>query len=361
MHWSSSLSTHVWIFSVGRGNAAFVRSALNQGFLLDIGSGEEFDPIPFLRSKILPHLDAYVPGKPSRVAQAVLSHPHLDHIRGCAVLAEDSPLYPSLLTCPHDRTSDTIADESVNWKRVKNPVGSDATISAYRSLYQKRCLPLQTILFNSKRYVPNLEYGVFYIRPPVCEQLHESDDNKYVNATSIMFYLRHGNQSILFPGDMTPEGMSYILGEGAGSEKRFTRFSPQEALTHPEWHNKSGGQPSLKSLLQQYGLTVLVAPHHGLESCFSSDLYRSMRDGKPGLVVISEKRKTDSSEGTVDSRYQSSAGATSLSAEIEGIREDRMSISTVNGHHYLIVFSGTGPPKVFGAKSPESLLAKLSL
>ena len=40
MAWQDSLATHLWIFSVGRGNAAFIRTGLNQGFILDMNASD---------------------------------------------------------------------------------------------------------------------------------------------------------------------------------------------------------------------------------------------------------------------------------------------------------------------------------
>lgn len=318
-----------------------------------------FDPAKFVVENLIDELDPY---QDNAITQAVLSHPHADHIAQCGELGLDKPLYPALLTCPHDKDykDGTPSNDKVNWDRIKNPSGTENLIDVYRELYSgdSRGLPLQTILFDSKRTARYLEYAIYYVRPPVCEDLHESDDNKYGNATSIMFYLRHGSQTILFPGDMTPEGMEHVLDEGNGVEKRYTKFNKQAAQDHPTWHRETSDQPSLRSLLGTHGLSILVAPHHGLESCYSEDLYAAIKGGKPKLVVISERRhkKTD---GKVDRRYQSKDGAFGLNVGIDGTKKTQYSLSTVNGHHILIVMSGTGQPKVYADRDAENLLQVL--
>ncbi len=362
MHWSNSLSSHFWIFNVGRGNAAFVRSGLNQGFIVDMAEGEDFDPAGFIEKKLVPHLSRY---QKSNIAQALLSHPHSDHIAQCARLGSDyknGVLSPGLLTCPHDKEPDNGAktNEKLNWERIVNPQGTDDLVEAYKGLYAGRTLPLQTILFASSRTVPNLDYGIYYVRPPVCETIHENSDQEYGNSTSIMFYFRHGENTILFPGDMTPEGMKHILSEEKGAEKRYTRFDRQFTEDHPRWHTETTDQPALNSLLKKRGLSILVAPHHGLESCFSPELYAAMLGGKPRLVVISEKRHTTDQDGKVHQQYQSENGATGLNVEIEGKTENRRSLSTINGKHILIVFSGNGSPKVYADRDPEKLLSRIN-
>lgn len=351
MAWFDSLSTQIWIFSVGRGNAAFIRTGLNQGFILDMNA-TDFDPVSFVKKNLVPKLDLYKDpqGVNHKIAQAVLSHPHSDHIAQCEALSDG--LSPALLTCPHDKQ----VDEKLNWERIKNRDGEEGIVDAYKSLYKGRTPPLQTIGYQARWHIPNLEYGIYYIRPPVCETLHPTDDNAYGNSTSIVFYLRHANNSILFPGDMTPEGMKHILEERRGTEKRYTVFDARWTNDNPTANSRTGSQPGLKSLLQQKGLTVLVAPHHGLESCYSQDLYDSMKGGKPRLVVISERRKAHENDGSTDAAYTSDAGASGLRVRFEGAEDTKTFITTKNGHHIVIVFDSSGAPRVMADKDPERLL-----
>ena len=357
MGWETSLCTFAWIFPVGRGNSAFLRTALNHGFILDMGGGELVDPVAFIKTNFLKKLSDYPEKNGQKIAQAVLSHPHSDHIRQCDFLG-DGDLYPTLLTCPNDKSE----QEKLDWDRIENPEGDAGLTDNYKKLYARRNPPLQTILYESMRSVPNLEYGIYYVAPPTCHKLHEakSANNDYGNSTSIMLYFRHGSHTILFPGDMTPEGMKHVLEERSGMQKRFTRFRSSTVSAESSWHTSTGTQPSLKSQLKNYGLTVLVAPHHGLESCYSTDLYGAIKGGKPNLVILSERRKRHENDGNTDARYQGEQGAVGVDVEIDGKAEKgRRSLSTKDGHHILIVFSGTGVPKVYADKEPENLLKKL--
>lgn len=360
MSWEYTLSTHIWIFSIGRGNAAFIRTGLNQAFIIDMGAGgtPEFSPASFIQEFLLERLEPY---QNCKIAQGVLSHPHADHISECRMLEPGSSLSPALLTCPNDKdfADGTASTEKLNWRRICNPSYASESVEHYKNLYKRRCLPLQTIKYDSGRLVPGLEYGIFYLRPPIAEKLHPSDQD-YGNATSIMFYLRHGSNSILLPGDITPEAMNLILSEAQGVEKRYTVFDRQLSNRHPEWHEKTADQPSLRWLLSQYGLSTLVAPHHGLESCYSPELYKTIRGGKPRLVVLSERQKNKLTDGKTHQGYQREEGSFGLNVELENGRlENRRSISTIGGDHILIIFEGNGLPKVYMDKDPERLLAKL--
>ncbi len=361
--WAQSLQSHIWIFNVGRGMSIFIRSGLNQGIMYDFGSSQDFSPTKFLQKHLLPYLDKY---KDFKIAQTIISHPHADHVSeiGCLLPTNGnkSVFCSSLHTCPHDKTEGSAKSEIVDWGRIKNPEGSDNKIKIYRDLYagKKRNLPLQTICYNSPRSIPNLEYGIFYVRPPVVNEIHPENDHDYGNGLSFVLFYRHGKHTLLIPGDITPDVLKHLLGENKGLEKRYTIFDRQNSRKHPNWHDVCNNQPSLESLLKSHGLSVLVAPHHGLESGFSENLYEAIKNNKPDLVVISEKRHLNETDGKVDNRYQSEEGAKGLDVCIEGNMQHQYSVSTRNGHHMLITFQGTGgSPAVYLEKDPMKLLARL--
>jgi hypothetical protein len=205
-----------------------------------------------------------------------------------------------------------------------------------------------------------LEYGLYYVRPPVVDKIFPNNDQKYSNGISLIIFFKHGFHTLLIPGDINPDTLKRLLGEGDGVEKRYTVFDRRQSTLHPTWHEQSTNQPSLKFLLRSYGLSILIAPHHGLESGYSEDLYKAMKDGKPGLVIISEKKHLSDKDGKVDPFYQSSGGAKGQKVSIEGKEENRYSISTREGKHILILFQGTGgQPEVFLEKDPKNLLRRL--
>jgi len=355
--WKDTLFTYIWIFNVGRGLSIFIRTGLNQGFIYDFGASDDFSPTDFMEKHFIPNLKKY---NGHAIAQTIISHPHLDHISEIEKLLDDKlPFQAYLHTCPHDKENPSIVNEKINWDRITNPEGSEDKINIYRKIYKNRNLPLQTIGYDLPYSIPNLEYGLYYIRPPVVDELFLNDNQKYSNGISIVLFLRHGFHTLLIPGDMPPEAMEYLLEEKLGCEKRYTIFDIKERELHPKWHKETSDQPSLQSCLKKYGVSVLIAPHHGLESGYSEKLYSSMKEGKPSLVVISEKRHLSTTDGQVDGRYQSQNGSCGLTVNIEGVFEKRYSISTRNEHHILVVFPGTsGNPRIYAERDPEKLLGK---
>lgn len=360
--WVLSHRSHIWVFNVGRGLCIFIRTALNQGIMYDFGNSEDFNPSDFLQEHIIPHLDKY---KEHSLAQRFISHPHADHISDINCLIdedgkENTMLSASLHTCPHHKTEGSAEPEAIDWSRIKNPKDSKDNIEVYKSLYEKRSLPLQTICYDSNRSIPNLEYGLYYVRPPVVDEIFPDNDQEYGNGISLVIFYRHGLHTLLIPGDINPDTFKHLLDEGAGLEKRYTVFDRRQSTLHPTWHKVSEDQPSLKSLLKSHGLSILIAPHHGLKSGYSEDLYKVIKDEKPGLVVISEKRHLSDTDGEVDPFYQSSDGASGQKVYIEGKEITSCSVSTRNGHHILMLFQGTGgQPEVYLEKDPEILLKKL--
>lgn len=347
MGWETSNDMFIWIFNVGRGSAAFVRTPLNQGIILDISCSQFFSTSDFILENLQEKLSSY---EGNQIAQAILTHPHHDHISDCGPLTENKKLYPTLITCPNDKEP----NEAVKWNRIKNRDGNKS-IELYKKLCEGRKPPLQTIKHTSKyRMTLDLEYGIYYVRPSVCDKLH-TGDNEYGNSLSIVTYFRYGSQSILLPGDITPEAMERLLGESLGTEKRFTVFSRAIQDANPKWTTETFNQPSLKSRLKEHGLSVLVASHHGLESCYSPELYEAIKDGKPDLVAISERYDVTEGQGNIDWHYQSEYGSSGVNAWINGEVQFRRSITT-KGHHILIRFSGIGKPKVYCEERIEDLM-----
>jgi len=352
-NWWDTFYTYVWIFNTGRGLSVCIRLPHNVGIIYDLGSSDEFSPADFITEHIAPELAKY---ERSSIAQCVMSHPHADHIMEVdATIERDGtkpPLYPRLLTCPND----ICPGEEVDFDRIKTDDNAEL-ISAYRASYDGREPPLQTIQDKVSCNVPNVEYGLYYMVPPGVGAIHENDDQLYGNGLSIVLYLRHGNQSILIPGDITPEVLERVLLGEKSVERRYTYFSGGPDDIPFDLFERTSEQPILAELLSKHGLSVLVTPHHGLESCYSEDLFEMIDGNKPLVNVISDKRHLSDSDGQVDQRYQSEDGAVGLKVDVEGRIEDRYSVSTRDGHHILIVFKGSDRlPHIYLRKDPEDLL-----
>lgn len=347
--WHQTFYTYVWIFNTGRGLSVCIRFPHNVGIIYDLGKSDEFSPCDFVSTHIAPYLTKY---DKHRIAQCIMSHPHSDHITEVEriITQGNNILYPYLVTCPHDK----LESEKLDFSRIETEDNKEI-IATYKKSYEGRNPPLQTITSLVPCNVPNVEYGFYYLVPPSVNILHKKNDQDYGNGVSIVLYLRHGNQSLLLTGDVTPEVLNRILRCGKNVERRFTYFGTTR--NGKGWHERTSDQPGLGALLGARGLSILVAPHHGLKSGYCPDLYQYVKGGKPILNVISEKRHFGEHDGDIDPTYNSNEGAVGLRVDIEGKEEKRYSVSTRNGHHILIIFRGTDKvPRVFLRKDPRDLL-----
>lgn len=355
--WHETFFTYIWVFNTGRGLAVCVRFPHNTGILFDLGSSEDFSPVEFVAKHIAPKLTPFTDkNKKYPIAQCFLSHPHADHIweigRVCDHGDNKALLYPHLLTCPNDKAP----GEEVDFDRLTNDENRDL-LALYRASYKSRTPPLQSLESDGKAGVPNVEYGFYYVLPPRVDAIHPAVDQHYGNGLSLVFYLRHGKNSIVIPGDMTPDVMKELLPGGKAVSKRYTYFSNAPAGVPSDFHSATSTQPALKTLLGQRGLSVYVTPHHGLESCYSPELFAAIKGNKPYINIISDKRHLSETDGKVDQRYQSAAGAIGVPVDVEGKKEQRYSASTRDGQHILIVLTGTvDHPHVFLRADPEALL-----
>ena len=358
--WYQTSYTYVWVFNTGRGLSICIRFPHNVGVLYDLGASQDFSPSSFVEEHIAPKLEEYGLSENDRckIAQCFMSHPHADHIGEIDKVIEENgekpTLYPCLLTCPNDRCK----GEDVDFSRIETQ-DNKKIIAKYRQSYQlgRRTPPLQAIRSEVPCHVPEVEYGFYYMDPPAVDKLHKDRDQDYGNGLSLVLYLRHRNQTLLIPGDITPAVFDPVLSCAYRVEKRYTYFSIKNDSSS-DYHKRTSGQPTLKELLGERGLSVLVAPHHGLESGFSEELFNCIKGGKPMINVISEKRHLSESDGEVSQRYQKKEGAFGLPVDIDGKKEEQcFSVSTRNGHHILLVFEGTNrAPRVYLRTDPEDLL-----
>lgn len=360
MSWMHTKNLYAWIFNTGRGLSVCLRFPNNWGLVYDLGSSDEFSPTGFVRTNIAPYLKGYRhPGDSGvyKIAQCVMSHPHADHIGEVEQITKHPrltrPLAPSLITCPNEICS---ADK-LNFSRIENKDNYDL-IQKYKKSYAGRRPPLQTIVHQGgDTDVPDFEYGLYYMRPPAVDEIHENNDHHYGNGVSIAMYMRYGKLSLLLPGDVTPEVLPHILDDTATIVKRYSLFYRNGHGDTADWHTAQSNQPGLGSLLGVHGLSVLLAPHHGLESCYCKELFDAIRGGKPVINLISDKRKKSETDGNVHPRYHREDGAFGLNVDIDGASEFRYGVSTKNGHHMLVVLrAGESKPAIYLRSAPEDLL-----
>jgi hypothetical protein len=256
------------IFNVGGALSTYTEFD-DKKLLIDIGKSSDFNPImefllPLYKKRNSDKRNVNSVEKYS-IDQLLISHLHKDHLS--CIKDFDDNFYPELLTCPNDNLG--MPDRhSVNWDLVGSE--NEEFMITLRNMLIGRTPPLRTTSDQNE--------FIYYIPPQDVEDNKELNSESYCNNISIAVFLFVNNYRIFLPGDLQKLGMEKII-----------------SLNHL-LRNKLKG-----------GVDVLVAPHHGLKSSFSTILFDNMKDNKTNaLNIISEKPNNPDEARDVDSRYSSS-------------------------------------------------------
>jgi hypothetical protein len=271
------------IFNVG-GALASYSEIDDKKILIDLGKSSDFSPVAdfliplaekrsFRKINIAENIDKYY------IDQLFLSHLDNDHISDYELFREK--FQPNYMTCPNDNET----QESIFKIIISFFTGENNTRKQVLSDMKTRTANVPENPFGMSPSNPLVStvpeiIKLFYIKPIECGK----DENLklgYANNISLLlfFYLR--NKTLLMPGDISKEGMEYLIEHSS----------------------------DFKKLLNDYGVDFLVAPHHGLATSFSERLFKEMNGNKTRLNIISEKvREENSNENRseVDKRYYDS-------------------------------------------------------
>lgn len=289
----------VWIFHVGRGFASALRTPGGNWIVIDLGAREDFCPV---EDFLLNHIPAKAGDQKRRLAQLIISHPHDDHMTALKRFHEQ--YYPQLLTVPNDNDGQHDM-KKVDWTLIQNPK-DDLTNYLRSEVLPGRQPPLKATTDSSTGF----NFEIFYLDPHVCKTDTELLKTNYANNISIVARLYYQGNVVLFSGDVMKDGMKKLI-EKTGLGKR----------------------------LEDVGVKFLVAPHHGLRSAFSVDLFAKMKKGKAGLNIISEKETISGSNEIVDERYGKEEYASGHPVRIDGKSEQKRKLRTsVVGHIHIALF-----------------------
>lgn len=225
----------VTVYNVGQGNcilADFPRTVNGRRInaLIDCGgdSGSDLSTDHLRRANV------------TAIDDLIITHPHKDHILDIINIYEKFP--PSVFTRNKSITREKVKDENLDIF-----VSEKEMIETYFSIhgtYQKQVTGIES--------PTDIAWG-----GGACfEHFRNSDMALNLNNLSLISFLIYGEQAILFGADMEEEGWKLLL-----QDSKF------------------------KELLRK--TIILVAPHHGLDSAFCSDLFG---EGlmNPKLTIISD-------------------------------------------------------------------------
>ena len=229
----------ITVWNVGDGNAISIEFPTPDCKLamVDIGSTADFSPICAMMQKGHRSLE-----------WLIITHPHSDHFEDVCNL-KTLGMEPQTLHRVKDVPDDLI--------REKNPEVD--SVDSYLEL--------------DKRYTANV---------PECDKITnlantggvdvkifkpKSRETQNINDYSLVLVVSYQGEKILLPGDITPASMNGLL-----EDREF--------------------------LTAIMGTKILVAPHHGRESCFCAELFDYIN---PELCIISKGE--DVSENSATTAY----------------------------------------------------------
>lgn len=276
------------IFNVGGAFSAY--GVFNdKKIVIDLGSGNDFSPVndfflPLINSG---HFDYSLHGKGlHHIDQLFLSHLDNDHVSD---YIEFRKYFKSrFMTCPNKNPNqnddfkineDLVGQIEDSKQLVLNDM-DERIVSSPDHPDMSEDNPLISIIN---------EVDLYYIKPSDCEADTALKTN-YANNISLVLFIKLGSKTIFIPGDLSKEGMQYLIDTN----------------------------PGLKKELTDLGVDYYVAPHHGLQTSFSEYFFQTINGMKTRLNIISEKVRTEDSNenrSDVDSRYygeEYSSGSNSL-------------------------------------------------
>lgn len=292
------------IFNVGGALSAYVEFG-EKKVVIDLGKSGDFSPVNDFLLPLFQKREEKNPYKQKSswekfyIDQLILSHPHKDHISD--IQDFEKHFKADLLTTPNSREDKINSVQHINWNHITTP--DDENVVFLKNLTRNRNPPL--------RETHKSKMKIAYLYPKSVEDDKTLDSESYTNNISIATYIYEG-YGILFPGDIQKEGMDSLLNGKVG--------------------NHQG--KALKRELLTMGLDFLVAPHHGLQSSFSTDLFSAMKGGMTRkLNIVSEKPNTDDNRN-VDTRY---ATTTYCAADNNLSTKDSPACQrkTSNGHIFI--------------------------
>jgi len=231
------------IWDVQHGSATYIRTPTPKHIVCDLGIGSyvsndrSFSPLLHLKHKY----------DVTQLDEVIITHPHCDHLDD---IVHFDTLDPRVLHRPNHLTNEEV------WAGNQN--ADPDTINKYLEVNDRYNRPVSD---EDNPNLPNNNGGVNF-------QFFVSKDcsRSNLNNHSVVTIISYEDCKVLLPGDNEP----------------------------PSWHELLDMEDFVEAIK---GMDVLVAPHHGRESGFRSDLFSYF---KPKLTVISDGRFCDSS---ATSRY----------------------------------------------------------
>lgn len=287
--------TTITIWDVEHGVSILVKTPNQKNVILDCGASPNFSPAIYL----------YFDLKVRRIDYLVISHPHEDHIHDL----------DNFLQCYEDKIRVYRRNKSIDRDAMEedNPdLADQAKNSKLDKYFAMNNKFTASVDWENDPKNPDWGKGCTF-----CTFGNKEDDLS-VNNKSVVTFVRFGNETILYGGDLEEKGWLKLL-----------------------------NNPEFVKLLER--TTILIASHHGRDSGYCREIFDHF---KPKLVIVSAGRYSDSD---ATSKYDYHVEDDFTVTDEDGNTKRRKLLSTRNdGHIKLQIYDDERDPLVtIGIKTPE--------
>ena len=237
------------LYNVNHGSSSFLLSPTGMSELIDFGGSVSWSPLLHVFQKEL--------GSGGILNRMVVSHHHGDHLNDIFNIGKYRPatLQRRKLEGDYEKSvKDSNSEEGIK------------AVTKFEQVFANYTAPVDPIKFSEGTWGMKIER--FSLSMDQAKSVSGSP-NSIVNNSSYVSLYTHNTFKLLAPGDMEKEGMKLLL-------------------------DNSIFKDAVKDV------KVLIAPHHGHKSGFSTELMNAIE--KPQLVLASMMKGDEH----VDTRYSSS-------------------------------------------------------
>lgn len=283
-----SKQTELYVWNVEDGTSIYAKTPNGKNVVIDCGASDDFSPVEHINNEL----------NVQEIDYLIISHPHKDHIKDLDGI-------------------ERYYDSDVGVLRRSGYITKDLMIRSNEDLKDDECLGKYFEL--SDRYTGDVKreesprysnWGDGCVFK--CFNNKYSEDgavnNSTINNLSVVTFVRFGNNTVLYGGDMEEEGWEEML-----TKDRFKEFLKET--------------------------TIYIASHHGNKSGFSSELFEHL---KPKLTIISAGKKHD-----YDAANEYRDHTTGMGVFKDGGQETRWIVTTRNdGHIHITLYDDGAEPRV---------------
>lgn len=287
--------TIVTVWDVEHGVCILVTTPNKKNVILDCGASSNFSPAIYLFQDL----------NVKRIDYLVISHPHEDHIHDL-----DNLLFyykDNIRVYRRNKSIDRDAMEEDNPDLANQ--GKDSKLGKYFVMNDKFTA---SVAWENDPKNPDWGKGCTFWT------FDNRKENLSVNNKSVVTFVRFGNETILYGGDVEEEGWLKLL-----------------------------NNPKFVELLKL--TTILIASHHGRDSGYCSEIFEHFT---PKLVIASAGKYRDSD---ATSKYDYQVKEEFSVTDEDGNKKGRKLLSTRNdGHMRLTIYNdGRDLSVTIGVKTPE--------